>query len=116
MAIHSPYETLAELVIRRPVLVLVVLGAVILASLVGTTYITMATGSETYVDKDTERGVLLDKYTSNFQSDSIMLLVESDDVLHPDVLAYLDRLQSDVSHQKNVAGVASIADLARQMN
>jgi hypothetical protein len=116
MAIHSPYEILAELVVRRPVLVLIILGAVIFASLVGTTYITMSTGSETYVDKDTERGVLLDKYTDNFQSDSIMLLIESDDVLNPDVLAYMDRLQTDVSHQRNVAGVGSIADLARQMN
>ncbi|MCU0631562.1 MAG: RND family transporter [Methanolinea sp.] len=116
MALHTPYEYLADVVTRRPKAVLFLVGVVLFTSLLGTTFVTMQTGSETYMDKNTERGMLLDKYSSTFQSDSLMLLVESDDVLDPAVLAYMNRLQEDVANQRYVSGVSSVVDLARGMN
>ncbi len=83
MALQSPFELLVKAIIGRPGLVLGVLIAMVLVSLVGMTFVTMATGTDTYLNKDTERGMLLDKYTHPCQSDSIMLLVEADDVLNP---------------------------------
>lgn len=114
--LHSPYEMLAEVINKKPIIVLAVIIGVVVAALYGMTFVSMETGSDTYLDKDTERGMLLDKYTKTFQSDSIMLLVESDDVLNPDVLAYMDRLQGEVATQRYISGVTSIVDLFRQTN
>ena len=114
--LHSPYEMLAEVINKKPIIVLAVIIGVVVAALYGMTFVSMETGSDTYLDKDTEQGMLLDKYTNTFQSDSIMLLVESDDVLNPDVLAYMDRLQGEVATQRYISGVTSIVDLFRQIN
>jgi hydrophobe/amphiphile efflux-3 (HAE3) family protein len=116
MALQSPFELLVKAIIGRPGLVLGVLIAMVLVSLVGMTFVTMATGTDTYLNKDTERGMLLDKYTNTFQSNSIMLLVEADDVLNPDVLAYMDRLQGDVTSQRYVTGASSIVDMVKAQN
>jgi len=116
MLLRSPYELLSEVINKKPFIVLGVLVGIIIVALYGTTFVTMATGSDTYLDKDTERGMLLEKYSSTFQSDSIMILIESDEVLSPDVLAYIDRLQADVANQRYISGVTSIVDLVKQMN
>ncbi len=100
MKIRSPYGMLVGVITRKPWVVLSVLLGIIIVALVGTTFITMATGTDTYLNKDTERGMLLDKYTSTFQSDSLILLVESDDVLSPDVIEYIYRLQNEVADQR----------------
>jgi hydrophobe/amphiphile efflux-3 (HAE3) family protein len=76
----------------------------------------METGSETYVDKDTQRGMLLDRYTKTFQSDSVLILIEADDVLNPDVLAYIDRLVDDIMRERYVTGSSSIADMVKSQN
>ena len=113
---HSPFETLSSVILTRPKTVAILFLALIAVALYGTTFITMQTGSETYLDKDTERGMLLDRYTRTFQSDSIMILVEADDVLNPDVLAYIERLQDDVGRERYVTGITSIADLVKNQN
>jgi hydrophobe/amphiphile efflux-3 (HAE3) family protein len=79
-------------------------------------FVTMATGSDTYVDKDTKRGMLLDDYTETFQSDSILVLIEADDVLTPPVLAYIDRIETDIAKEQNVDGVTSITNLLKSAN
>jgi hydrophobe/amphiphile efflux-3 (HAE3) family protein len=79
-------------------------------------FVTMATGSDTYVDKDTKRGMLLDDYTETFQSDSILVLIEADDVLNPPVLAYIDRMETEIAKEQNVDGVTSITNLLKSAN
>jgi hydrophobe/amphiphile efflux-3 (HAE3) family protein len=116
MKIRSPYGMLVGVITKKPWVVLSVLIGIVLIALVGMTFITMATGTDTYLNKDTERGMLLDKYTSTFQSDSLILLVESDDVLSPDVLEYIDRLQNEVEDQRYVSGVTSVVNLMRDRN
>jgi hydrophobe/amphiphile efflux-3 (HAE3) family protein len=113
---RSPFEFLVDSINNKPKMVLGFLAAIIIISFLGMTLIAMETGSETYINKDTERGMLLDKYTDTFQSDGIMLIIESDDVLNPDVLAYTDRLHRDIADERYVAGVTGIVDLARQVN
>ncbi len=116
MKIRSPFGMLVGAITKKPLVVLSVLLGIVIISLVGTTFITMATGTDTYLNKDTGRGMLLDKYTSTFQSDSLILLVESDDVLSPDVIEYIDRLQNEVADQRYVSGVTSVVDLMRERN
>ena len=113
---HSPFETLSAIIITRPKLVAAIFCGVIIVALFGTTLITMQTGSETYLDKNTPRAMLLDKYTKTFQSNSVMILVESDDVLNPDVLAYIDRLQDDLKRERYVTGTSSIVDMVKNQN
>jgi hydrophobe/amphiphile efflux-3 (HAE3) family protein len=115
MSLKNPFVLLVGAVTTRPRMVMAVMAVVFAVALFGTTLVTMQTGSDTYIDKDTERGMLLDKYSSTFQSDSIMLIIESDDILNPDVLAYTDRLHRDLADEQYVTGVSGVVDLVKQM-
>jgi hydrophobe/amphiphile efflux-3 (HAE3) family protein len=116
MSLKNPFDLLVGAVATRPRMVMAVMAMVVAVALFGTTLVTMQTGSETYMDKDTERGMLLDKYSTTFQSDGIMLIIESDDILNPDVLAYTDRLHRDLADEQYVTRVSGIVDLVKQMN
>jgi hydrophobe/amphiphile efflux-3 (HAE3) family protein len=113
---RPPLEILVDSINNRPLTVLLVLIGLMAISLFGMTLVTMETGSDTYIDRNTERGMLLEKYTTTFQSDSILLIIESDDILNPEVLAYTDRLHQDIADERYVSGVTGIVDLARQTN
>lgn len=113
---QSPFDLAAGIINRRPALVAGMVVCLLLLAFYGMTLTSMQTGYETYVDLNTERGILLEKYTGTFQSDSLMLLVEGDDVLDPAVLAYLDEIGAEVRTEQYVRSVSSIADLAREAN
>jgi len=112
----NPFDALASLIVTRPKHLAVIFCLLLIVALYGMTMITMATGTDTYLDKDTRRGMLLDKYTKTFQSDSVLILIESDDVMSPDVLAYIDRLQRDISQERYVTGASGISDLVKDRN
>lgn len=107
---------LANAIVARPKTVIAITAVLIVVALFGAMTVTMATGSDTYVDKDSPRGALLNDYTNTFSSNSIMLMIESDDVLSPDMLKYIDKLQNEVRGERNVAGVTSIVDMVKQAN
>jgi hypothetical protein len=113
---HSPFENLSQVILSRPKLVALLFLVLIGVALYGTTLITMQTGSETYLDIDTQRGMLLDRYTKTFQSDSVLILIEADDVLNPGVLAYIERLQDDIARERYVTGSSGIADMVKNQN
>ncbi|OPX62633.1 MULTISPECIES: RND family transporter [unclassified Methanoregula] len=112
----DPYETLASLIVSRPKMVAVIFCMLLATAFVGMSFISMATGIDTYVDKDTRRGMLLDKYLDTFQSDNLMILIETDDVLDPVVLEYIDRLERDVVQERYVRGASGITDLVKGQN
>jgi predicted RND superfamily exporter protein len=113
---HSPFESLSFIILSRPKLVALIFLALIGIALYGTTLITMETGRETYLDKDTQRGMLLERYIKAFQSDSVMILIEADNVLDPDVLAYMERLQDNLVRERYVTGVSGIATMVKNLN
>jgi len=113
---RSPFEIIADIVVKKPKIVLIFVAILIITALIGTSFIMMETGSETYLDPDTPRAMLLSEYTETFQSESIMLLVESDDVLNLETLIYLERLEADISGQRYITGTNSIVSLLKQMN
>jgi len=113
---HSPFESLSFIILSRPKLVAIIFLALIGIALYGTTLITMETGRETYLDKDTQRGMLLERYIKAFQSDSVMILIEADNVLDPDVLAYMERLQDNLVRERYVTGVSGIATMVKNLN
>ena len=110
------FQKLADLVGNHPRFIAGVFAILIFAALFGMSFVTMATGTDTYLDKDTKRGMLLDDYTSTFQSDSIMVLIESDDVSSPDVLIYIDGLENEIRKEQNVNSVSGITDLLKSAN
>jgi hydrophobe/amphiphile efflux-3 (HAE3) family protein len=114
--LNNPYDWLADVITRRPFAVACVVFAVIFVALIGMSFVTMETGTDTYLDKNTERGMILDSYTKSFSSDAIMLLVEADDVTNPDTLRYIDHLQTDISNERYVSGVTSIVDQMKTVN
>ncbi|MFA4849301.1 MAG: hydrophobe/amphiphile efflux-3 (HAE3) family transporter [Methanoregula sp.] len=113
---YNPFDALASLIVTRPKQLAVIFCLLLIVALYGMTMITMATGTDTYLDKDTRRGMLLDKYTKTFQSDNVLILIESDDVMSPDVLKYIDRLQKDLVQERYVTGASGISDLVKDQN
>ena len=114
--VKSSFITLADLINHHPRYVAAACAIVLIIAFFGTTFVTMATGSDTYLDKDTRRGMLLDDYTETFQADSIMVLIEADDVLAPNVLAYLDGLEREIAKEPNILSVSGISDLMKSVN
>ncbi len=112
----NPFDALASLIVTRPKQLAILFCILLVVAFYGMTMITMATGTDTYLDKDTRRGMLLDKYTKTFQSDSVLILIESDDVMSPDVLKYIDRLQKDLVQERYVTGASGISDLVKDQN
>jgi len=114
--VKSPFTNLSDLIIHHPRSVAIACAIVVIIAFFGMSLVTMATGSDTYLDKDTRRGMLLDDYTGTFQSDSIMVLIEADNVLSPGVLAYIDGLEREIGKEQNINSVSGIPDLLKSVN
>jgi len=94
----------------------VVLAALVLIALavVYAGKIYMATGTETFVFKDTQIYKDIDYYTKNFQSTTFLILITSDDVLDPSVLMAMDDLDSQIRNNPKVANVTGLHTFVRQ--
>jgi len=114
--IKALFEGIAHTIIRRPKLVAALVLAVFCIGIYGMTMISMQTGWETYVDKDTPAGSLQEKYNSNFASSAIIFIIEASDPLSPEVLSYIDNLETDLRQQQNVESVQSITDVLKAYN
>jgi uncharacterized protein len=114
--IDQIFSTIARFVNRRPKLVVGIIGVVFVIALVGMTMITMQTGNDTYLNKNSHEGIANNQYTNTFAADSLILIVETNDPLNPQVLNYLDRLEGDIRQQQNIASASSIADILKSEN
>ncbi|PKL58297.1 MAG: hydrogenase expression protein HypA, partial [Methanomicrobiales archaeon HGW-Methanomicrobiales-5] len=114
--IKALFEGIANTIIRRPKLVAALVLAVFCIGIYGMTMISMQTGWETYVDKNTPAGSLQEKYNSNFASSAIIFIIEAGDPLSPEVLSYIDNLETDLRQQQNVDSVQSITDVLKAYN
>ncbi len=114
--IERIFEALAHVINRHPKRVAAVIGIILIIALFGMTLITMETGNDTYLEKDSSAGILNKHYTDTFSSNVLILIVETSDPLSPQVLSYIDGLEHDINQQENVLGSASIADLLKSSN
>ena len=110
------FTTIGRIVNRRPKLVIGIIGVIFVIALFGMTMITMATGDDTYLNRDSPSGIANYQYKNTFAPDSLILVVETSDPLNPEVLKYLDRLESDIRQQQNIAGASSIVDILKSEN
>ena len=114
--IDKIFASIADLIIRRPKLVAGLVLILFCIGLYGMTTLVMQTGWETYIDKDTHGGALQQKYQEDFNSDTIILIVEAGDPLAPEVLTYVDNLQTDLGQQQNIQSVQSITTVLKAYN
>lgn len=112
----NPYTWLAQRVNHHPWTVAGVTVAIFIVALFGISLLSMETGTDTYLDKDSPRGAILSHYTNTYGSDAIMLIIETEDIRNVECLHYIDRLQSEIATQQYVEGVSGIVDLLKQGN
>jgi hydrophobe/amphiphile efflux-3 (HAE3) family protein len=110
------FEWLARTINRHPYTVAGVAAAIFIVALFGTTLLTMETGDDTYIDKTTTRGALLNHYKDTYGSDAIMIIFEADDVINPEMLAYIDTLEEDMRNERYIENVGGIVSLMKQAN
>ena len=114
--IDQIFGRLAEVINHNPKRVAAVIGIVFIIALFGMTLITMETGNDTYLEKDSKAGILNKHYGDTFSSNALILIVETSDPLSPQVLSYIDGLERDIGKQENVVGSASVATLLKSAN
>jgi uncharacterized protein len=113
---RSFFSVIADLVLHRPKQVLLVYVLLILVSLAGMSMISMVTGTDTYLDPSSPRGVLMNHYSDTFQQNTLVLLVECNNPTSPEVLSYLDSIKQPLENLQYVSAMTSIADLMKQVN
>jgi len=114
--IQQIFEGIANTIIKRPKLVAGFVLVLFCFGLYGMTLLTMQTGWETYVDKNTPAGAIEQKYNADYKSDTIIFIIEAGDPLAPEVLSYVDNLETDLGQQQNVKSVQSITDVLKAYN
>ncbi|TAJ43339.1 efflux RND transporter permease subunit [Methanofollis fontis] len=113
---NTPYERLADVINAHTYIVLGVAAAIFLLAIGGLTMVTMETGDDTYIDKNTPTGAMLAHYSDTYGSDAIMLIFECDDVTDPTILQYIDNLEADIRNEQYVDSVSGIVDMMKQVN
>ena len=105
------FEGIANTIIKHPKLVAGLVLAVFCIGLYGMTLLSMETGWTTYVDKNSPSGAIEQKYNEDYKSDTIIFIIEAGDPLSPEVLSYIDNLETDLRQQQNVKSVQSLTDV-----
>ncbi|MEA1945499.1 MAG: RND family transporter [Euryarchaeota archaeon] len=89
----------------------------ILLSFVGAQKIEMASGTETFVEKESRLYQDFDLlYQQYFGTEAIVVMVEGGDIATPEVLRAIDRLETGVSGTRNVEQIVDVAGMVRQAN
>ena len=110
------FERLAKVINHHPMLVAGIVIALFIVCLYGMTTISMQTGWETYMVKDSPEGSQYNKYITTFQSDPVVLFIDTDTPISPDMLHFMDGLEGSIRNQQNIKSVSGIADLLKQAN
>lgn len=113
---RSFFSTVADLVIHRPRLVSEVFLVLMFISLIGMSMISMVTGNDTYLDPNSERGIISNHYSDIFQQNTLVVLFECNDPTSPEVLTYIDSVMGPIQKLQYVSGGSSVVDLIKQAN
>ncbi|MEA1907594.1 MAG: RND family transporter [Euryarchaeota archaeon] len=96
---------------------LAVVAILILISFSGAQQIEMASGTETFVSKESRLYQDFDLlYRQYFGTEAIVVMVEGGDVTTPEVMRAIERLVIGVSGTENVKQVASITEMVQNAN
>ncbi len=115
LPVISPLEKISDFIVQRPFLVGCFLIALIMLSLVGASTLSMSTETQD-ADKNAHGAYISESYSNNFQSDSIMLMVQADSVMDVTVVDRVYTLQQQMATQQGVASVQSVYDVLAAYN
>jgi len=97
--------------------ILLIFFLLILISMQGAQKITMESGTETFVSKDSELYQNYDHLYSNiFGTNSIIVMVEGNDVKSADVMKAVGRLEHQLEATEGIVEIASPASIIKQIN
>ena len=100
--IDRMFEALALVINRHPRRVAAVIGIIFVIAIFGMTLITMETGNDTYLEKDSSAGILNKHYTDTFSSNVLILIVETSDPLSPQVTQLLLMILNVISTNRRM--------------
>jgi hydrophobe/amphiphile efflux-3 (HAE3) family protein len=97
--------------------ILLVFFLLILLSMQGAQNISMASGTETFVGKDSKLFQNYDHLYSNiFGTKSIVVMVEGNDVKSADLMKAVDRLEHQLESTEGIVGITSPASIIKEIN
>lgn len=97
--------------------ILLVFFLLILLSMQGAQKISMSSGTETYVSKDSKLYQDYDHlYANIFGTDSIVVMVEGNNVKSADLMKAVDRLEHQLESTEGVVSITSPATIIKQIN
>lgn len=97
--------------------ILLIFFLFILISMQGAQKITMESGTETFVSKDSELYQNYDHlYTNIFGTNSIIVMVEGNDVKSVDIMKAIDRLEHQLESTEGIVGITSPVSIIKEMN
>jgi hydrophobe/amphiphile efflux-3 (HAE3) family protein len=107
-------EKLGAWIAKNPIIILAAAAILTVMALHYAQNISMETGTEAFVDPDTRLYLEYDHlYLERFGTDSIVVLVEGDDVTRPEVLRAMDRLTGHMEGANHVLGSVSISEMVK---
>jgi hydrophobe/amphiphile efflux-3 (HAE3) family protein len=109
----SPGEAVGKFIKGNTYFIVLAALVLIFIAIIYAGKIYMATGTETFVFKDTQIYKDIDYYTKNFQSTTFLILITSDDVLDPSVLNAMDDLDRQIRNNPKVANVTGLHTFVR---
>ncbi len=112
----SIFFKVSDFIIAKPHFLSKVVIVVMLVCLFGMSMLSMETGDDTYIDPDSPDGIRLNHFTDTFSKETVIILVESDDVTSPTVLKYLDSIKEPLLNLQYVSEVSSVSDLVKSLN
>lgn len=111
------FGVLADTINRHPALVAGILVAVILASLTGLQNLSIkSTGYDTLVWEDSKDGRNIENYNELFGSETIILILQTDNIRSTESLRYIDTLISDLENENQVESVGGITKVLKAYN
>jgi len=97
--------------------ILLIFFLLILISMQGAQKITMESGTETFVSKDSKLYQDYDHLYSNiFGTNSIIVMVEGNDVESADIMKSVDRLEHQLESTEGIVGITSPTSIVKEMN
>ncbi|RLG20864.1 RND family transporter, partial [Methanosarcinales archaeon] len=108
MSIRRFYERLGIFVETHGRLIIVGATLLFILSLFMAQQIEFATGTDTFVDEDSRLYQDYEHlYLENFRTDTLVVMVSSDDITSPEVLEAMDSLESYIREVEHVVSVSS---------
>ncbi|WNY27756.1 RND family transporter [Methanolapillus ohkumae] len=116
LSLPTLFEKLGKITFSKRWLVFFAFLILILVSMYGATMITMYSGMDTYISKDSKMYQDLDLYTRSFSSESVVIMIEGADATDPALLNASLRLTRMMINVTGVEAVTSPAGIVAQIN